>query len=94
MTGGVIRRPEVTKVKDLLPTPRTGRGLWMADLDGRPTVHLLFDVPASGAGKLITLVVDLGLDGEPTPITVVLGKDGLYDIEMHNNAVHPTAGVR
>jgi hypothetical protein len=76
MTGGGVRRPEVTKVKDLLAT-RTGRALWMPGLAGRPTVHLLFDVPANSAGKPMTLSIDLGLDGKPTPITVVMGKQGL-----------------
>jgi hypothetical protein len=71
-TEGALR-PEVTAVKDLLPT-RTGRGLWMSALAGRQTVHLLFDVPKESAEKPMTLSVDIGLDGKPTPLNVEIVK--------------------
>ncbi|MFI5112648.1 MAG: hypothetical protein ACHP9S_07475 [Terriglobales bacterium] len=71
MTGGGAMWQELTMVKDLRAT-RFGRGRWMSRLAGRPTVHLLFDVLADSAGKPMTLSVDLGLDGKPTPITVVM----------------------
>ena len=73
-TGGGVLRPNVTAVEDLLPAPRTGRGLWMIALGGRPSVHLLFDIPKDSAGKSMTLSVDVGLDGKPTPINIEIVK--------------------
>ena len=72
-TGKGIQRPAVTAVKDLLPTPRTGRGMWMISI-GPKTIYLLFDIPKESAAKPMTLSVDMGLDGKPTPLNIEFAK--------------------
>lgn len=75
-TGGRLQQAIVTRVSDLLPTPKDGLGLTMRGVEGgkRQSVHLLFDIPVDALEKPMKLLVDMGLDGEPTPLEIEIMK--------------------
>jgi hypothetical protein len=71
---GTPSKEGVVTVDSMSPMASTGRGLWFAALRLRPKLLLLFDVPRGIADRATTLVVDIGLNGKPTPMTIEITK--------------------
>lgn len=71
---GTPSKEGVVTVDSLSPMASTGRGLWFAFLRLRPKLLLLFDVPREIADRPTTLVVDIGLNGKPTPMRIEITK--------------------
>lgn len=64
----------VVRVDSLSQMASTGRGLWFCFLRLRPRLVFLFDVPKDIGDRPMTLFVDIGLDGKPTPLTIEITK--------------------